>query len=69
MVSNLNGQMRTFERVTDDKRRQSFYFPKEMVREIEDEAVRLERPISWVVIRAWVLARDKIMKLSGPLKS
>ncbi len=42
--------MRTLERVTDDKRRQSFYFPEDMLREIEDEAVRLERPVSWVVM-------------------
>jgi len=43
-------------------RKQSLYFPKEMLEEIKAEAIRLERPLSWVVQRAWKRARDEIRK-------
>jgi len=36
-----------------DKRKQSLYFPEEMLREIEHEAQRLDRSLSWVVQHAW----------------
>ncbi len=43
--------------------KQCLSFPAPMLREIEDEASRLERSISWVVQRAWLLARTEIKKL------
>lgn len=43
-----------------DKRKQSLYFPTDMLQEIEDEAQRLDRSKSWIVQRAWLVARDKI---------
>jgi uncharacterized small protein (TIGR04563 family) len=46
-----------------DKRKQSLYFPESMLTEIKDEAVRLDRSLSWVVQRAWKLARLEIRKL------
>lgn len=48
-----------------DKRKQSLYFPEVMLQEIADEAQRLDRSMSWVVQRAWKLAREEIKKLSG----
>jgi uncharacterized small protein (TIGR04563 family) len=46
-----------------DARKQSLYFPEEMLREIVAEARRLERSLSWVVQRAWKGARAEIKKL------
>lgn len=46
-----------------DKRKQSLYFPEEMLQEIKDEAARLDRSLSWVVQRAWKIARLEIRKL------
>ncbi len=46
-----------------DKRKQSLYFPEAMLQEIKDEAARLDRSLSWVVQRAWKLARTEVKKL------
>ena len=46
-----------------DKRKQSLYFPESMLAEIKDEAARLDRSLSWVVQRAWKLARGDIRKI------
>lgn len=46
-----------------DKRKQSLYFPESMLQEIKDEAARLDRSLSWVVQRAWKIARMEIKKL------
>lgn len=46
-----------------DKRKQSLYFPESMLAEIKEEAARLDRSLSWVVQRAWKLARLDIKKL------
>jgi len=46
-----------------DKRKQSLYFPEEMLQEIKDEAARLDRSLSWIVQRAWKQARPEIKKL------
>jgi uncharacterized small protein (TIGR04563 family) len=46
-----------------DKRKQSLYFPEAMLSEIKDEAARLDRSLSWVVQRAWKLARADIRKI------
>lgn len=43
-----------------EKRKQSLYFPAEMLEEIEFEAKRQDRSLSWIVQRAWLIARDKI---------
>lgn len=47
----------------NDKRKQSLYFPEETLQEIKDEAARLDRSLSWVVQRAWKIARLEIRKL------
>ena len=48
-----------------DKRKQSLYFPESMLQEIKDEAARLDRSLSWVVQRAWKVARAEIRKIPG----
>jgi uncharacterized small protein (TIGR04563 family) len=48
-----------------DKRKQSLYFPEEMLREIEHEAQRLDRSLSWVVQHAWRLSRGHLAKIPG----
>ena len=47
---------------TSDKRKQSLYFPEEMLKEIQHEANRQDRSLSWIVQKAWKLARREIMK-------
>ena len=46
-----------------DKRQQSLYFPEDMLEEIKDEAARLDRSLSWIVQRAWKIARLEIKRL------
>src|SRR5687767_3465521 len=45
-----------------DKRKQSLYFPEDMLREIQVEANRQDRSLSWIVQQAWRLARAEIMR-------
>lgn len=45
-----------------DKRKQSLYFPEEMLEEIKYEANRQDRSLSWIVQRAWMIARAEIQK-------
>ena len=45
-----------------DKRKQSLYFPEDMLREIQEEATRQDRSLSWVVQQAWRVARTEIMR-------
>lgn len=47
---------------TSDKRKQSLYFPEEMLLEIKAEAQRQDRSLSWIVQKAWKLARTDIAK-------
>ncbi len=48
-----------------DKRKQSLYFPEEMLNEIGAEATRQDRSLSWIVQKAWKAARKEIMKIPG----
>jgi uncharacterized small protein (TIGR04563 family) len=45
-----------------DKRKQSLYFPEDMLNEIQAEANRQDRSLSWVVQQAWRIARGEIMR-------
>lgn len=45
-----------------DHRKQSLYFPEEMLTEIQMEAQRQDRSLSWIVQQAWRRARAEIMK-------
>ncbi len=49
-----------------DKRKQSLYFPEEMLNEIKNEANRQDRSLSWIVQQAWRLARTDIQKFPSP---
>lgn len=57
------GPVSVSEATKTDKRKQSLYFPESMLQEIKEEAARLDRSLSWVVQRAWKLARLEIKKL------
>lgn len=46
-----------------DKRKQSLYFQSELMEEIEAEAKRLDRTISWVVQYAWRHGRSAVKKI------
>ena len=46
-----------------DKRKQSLYFPESMLIEIQQEGARLDRSLSWVMQRAWKIARLEIRRL------
>jgi len=46
-----------------DKRKQSLYFPEEMLKEIGAEATRQDRSLSWIVQQAWKAARKDIMNI------
>ena len=48
-----------------EKRKQSLYFPESMLVEIQQEASRLQRSLSWVVQRAWKVAREDVKKMPG----
>jgi len=48
---------------TSDKRKQSLYFPEEMLKEIGAEATRQDRSLSWIVQKAWKAARKDIMNM------
>lgn len=48
-----------------DKLKQSLYFPKEMLEEIKKEAERLDRSLSWVVQRAWKIAKQQVQDIPG----
>jgi uncharacterized small protein (TIGR04563 family) len=45
-----------------DKRKQSLYFPEDMLKEIQEEAQRQDRSLSWIVQKAWRIARKEIMR-------
>ncbi len=47
---------------SSDKRKQSLYFPEEMLKEIQHEAARQDRSLSWIVQKAWKIARKEITK-------
>lgn len=46
-----------------DHRKQSLYFPEDMLLEIQREAERQDRSLSWIVQQSWKVARADIRKL------
>lgn len=44
-------------------RKQSLYFPEEILDEVRNEAIRLDRSVSWVVQQAWRIAREEMAKI------
>jgi uncharacterized small protein (TIGR04563 family) len=49
-----------------DSRKQSLYFPEAMLDEIQREAGRQDRSLSWIVQQAWRMARVDIRKIPAP---
>jgi uncharacterized small protein (TIGR04563 family) len=45
-----------------DKRKQSLYFPEDMLNEIQIEANRQDRSLSWIVQQAWKIARSEVLR-------
>lgn len=55
-----------FRRMASGKResaKQSLYFPFEMLEEIQNEAKRLDRSLSWIVQRAWLVAKGQVQRM------
>lgn len=48
-----------------DKRKKSLYIPEPMLSEIQRECERQDRSLSWLIQRAWKIARGEIVKMSG----
>lgn len=48
---------------TTDKRKRSLYFPDTILQEMQLEAKRQERSLSWIVQYAWRIARNELMRL------
>jgi uncharacterized small protein (TIGR04563 family) len=46
-----------------DRRKQSLFFSEAALKEIRDEAARQDRSLSWIVQKAWKLARQEMMNL------
>ena len=51
---------------TTDHRKQSLYFPEEMLKEIEHESGRQDRSLSWIVQQAWKIARADLKRMPSP---
>ena len=54
--------------MNERKRKVSLYFPAEMIREMERESRRLERPYFWLLRCAWQIAHREVaaMPARGP---
>lgn len=48
-----------------DSRKQSLYFPDDMLAEVETEALRTDRSKSWLMQQAWKIARPTIARLAS----
>lgn len=49
-----------------DHRKQSLYFPEDMLEEIQREATRQDRSLSWIVQQAWKVARAELRRMPSP---
>lgn len=46
-------------------KKKSVYLPKDMASEMNAEAKRLGRSLSWVIQRAWLISRAEMKKIPG----
>ena len=51
--------------MSTDKRKQSLYFPETMLKDIQHEADRLDRSLSWIVQRCIKAGLPELKKLPG----
>jgi len=49
-----------------DDRKKTIYLPASVAEELRSEAKRQDRPISWLIRRAWILAKKEIGKTRVP---
>ena len=47
------------------KEKQSLYFPVEVLQEVQAEAIRQDRSLSWIVQQAWKIARERMSRVPG----
>lgn len=47
------------------KNKKTIYIPDPLLRELEAEAKRQDRTVSWLIKRAWLESRDKIKQYPG----
>ena len=47
-------------------KRQALYFPSDMLQDIQGEAERQDRSISWLIQQAWRIARTELRKVPSP---
>lgn len=50
----------------NDARKQSLYFPEDMLEEIQQQAQRLDRSLSWVVQQAWKISKAQLRTIPSP---
>lgn len=48
-----------------DKRKRSLYISESLLKEMQHEARRQDRSLSWIVQQAWKIARFEMVKLPG----
>lgn len=58
--------MNTPPRAAKGKARCSIYLTSEVLADIQCQATRLHRPMSWVIRKAWLTAREHISRLPEP---
>ena len=46
-------------------RRQALYFPTEMLGELQAQALRQDRSISWLIQQAWRIGRSELQRVPG----
>lgn len=47
------------------KRKQSVYIPDDMLEEVQVEMTRQDRVFSWIMQKAWEIARKRIFEFQG----
>jgi uncharacterized small protein (TIGR04563 family) len=45
-------------------RKRNVYFPKDLAAEVQEQADRLDRSPSWMLIRAWVMAAPLLRQMN-----
>ena len=48
---------------TAETRRQNLYFPADMLVELQSEARRQDRSISWLIQQAWKISRKELQRI------
>ena len=51
-----------------NRSKKSIYIQETILKELEDEAKRQDRTISWLLKRAWLESREKIKSYPGDFK-